>query len=336
MSLGSSANFNTVLFKSWQGAMLNTTVNVVAGQTYWVAWDPSGGEQASVNNVGIQQTYWGNTGGTVAGGGSWFGPFSFSDRRWKFRLICGKKPCDGNNYANDNHLDNVSTGGPMVGIRWVPAQTETIGRIEVYTGEASHTNQIGIWSTTGGVNPQPAAPLMAGVAGTWTSTLPKGWQGADLPIPLTVTGGTEYWVVWDPGSGQQSPLTGDPLDIQQTYWGSNVGTVGGGGASWFGPFSFPDRRYKFRMFCRPRDCGPGRCIEGSYCDNCQCYSPASVISQTFCKCKLLDPACGIGQCINGSYCTGPYCPFGVCYIQSHPISLAMCGGQAPICRNVAP
>ena len=167
-------------------------------------------------------------------------------------------------------------------------------------------------------------------------TGPKGVSTGASLTPLTVTGGTEYWVVWDPGSGQQSSLTGDPFDIQQTYWGSNVGTVGGGGASWFGPFSFPDRRYKFRMYCRPRDCGPGTCVNGSYCDSCQCYSPSSVVSQTFCKCKLLDPACGIGQCINGSYCTGPYCPFGVCYIPSHPISLAMCSGQAPSCLTPTP
>ncbi len=333
--LGFSNSFGTALPKSWQGAPLTGAVNVTAGQTYWVVWDPSGGEQASVTNTGIQQTYWGNGGGSVSGGGSWFGPYSFPDRRWKFRLLCGKQPCDGNNYANTYHLDNVSVGGPMIGIRWKPAATETIQRIEVYTGEVAANDAIGIWSSTGGANPQPLAALS--YSNPFTTTVAKGWQGADLITPLTVTGGAEYWVVWDPAGGGQSSLTDSPGDIQQTYWGSYGGTVAGG-ASWFGPFSFPDRRYKFRMFCGKGfgSCGPGQCIGGSYCDSCLCYAPTSPVSVTMCQCRLLDPSCGIGECVGGSYCTGPFCPNGVCYSTTSPISLAMCGGVVPRCGIVFP
>ncbi|HKI05251.1 MAG TPA: DUF4082 domain-containing protein [Thermoanaerobaculia bacterium] len=336
-ALSFTNSFTTVLPKGWQGAALNAPVSVNAGQKYWVVWDPSGGEQASVSNLpgDIQQTYWGSYSGNVQGGTSWFGPFTGSDHRWKFRMMCGNKPCAGNNYANNNHLDNVSTGGPMIGIRWVPTASATLQRIEVYTGEIVASNALAIWSTDGGSPSKPLAALA--VTSNFTTTLAKGWLGANLTSPLSVTAGTEYWVVWDPAGGEQSSLTGDPGDIQQTYWGSNSGTVLGG-ASWFGPFSFPDRRYKFRMFCTKKfgECGPGQCIGGSYCDSCQCYAPEAAISRLACQCRQLDPSCGIGECINGSYCTGPFCPNGVCYIQSHPISLAMCSGWTvlPSCKVV--
>lgn len=330
-------NFNTVLPKGWQGATLNAPVNVNAGQKYWVVWDPAGGEQAAVSNLpgDIQQQYYGSFTGTVQGGTSWFGPFSGSSHRWKFRMICGKKPCEGNNFANTNHLDPVLLGGPMVGIRWVPAASVTVQRVEVYTGELAAPNAISIWSTDGGLPSKPLAPIA--YSNNFTTTVAKGWQGANLLSPVSVTAGSEYWVVWDPAGGEQSSLTADPGDVQQTYWGSYSGNVTGG-ASWFGPFSFPDRRWKFRMFCTGQlgNCGPGACIRGSFCDNCACYAPEASISRLACQCNRLDPSCGIGECINGSYCTGPFCPLGVCYIPTHPISLAMCGGWTvtapPLCQ----
>ena len=115
----------------------------------------------------------------------------------------------------------------------------------------SAPNAITIWSTNG---TQPLAPLAWSTS--FTTSVTKGWQGANLISPVSVTAGNEYWVVWDPTGGEQSSLTADPGDIQQTYWGSSTGNVTGG-ASWFGPFSFPDRRWKFRM-----ECGGGGCPDG--------------------------------------------------------------------------
>jgi hypothetical protein len=64
-----------------------------------------------------------------------------------------------------------------------------------------------------------------------------------------VTAGGKYWIVFDPAGGEQSPVQNG---IGQPYWGSYVGTVTGTPApSWFGPFSFPDRAWKFRVFCVP-------------------------------------------------------------------------------------
>ena len=252
-TLGASSTYTLSSAVGWQGAPLTTPVPVTAGQTYWVVWDPAGGEQAPVDDdpAGIQQTYWGSWSGNVNGGASWFGPFSFSNRKWKFRLTCGKKPCGGNNYANNDHLDPVFLGGPMVGIDWTAPVSNTITRVEVYTGEHIGPNALAIWSSTG---TQPAAPLA--VSPTFSSQLPKGWQGADLISPVSVSAGTEYWVVWDPDGGEQSSLTDNPLDVQQTYWGSWSGNVSGG-ASWFGPFSFTNRRWKFRFFCKGQGVGGG-------------------------------------------------------------------------------
>ena len=81
---------------------------------------------------------------------------------------------------------------------------------------------------------------------------------------------------------------------------------------------------------QPRqDCGPGVCIAGSFCDDCQCYAPDTDTSRAFCQCGLLDPSCGIGECIGDSYCDGPNCPMtGVCWASSTPQSQVMCGGAS--------
>jgi len=247
-----TASFQTTLPDGWQGASLNTRISVAAGVRYWVVWDPSGGEQASVSQdaADIQQKYWGSFSGNVQGGASWFGPFTGPDHRWKFRMHCSYGPCDGNNYGDTTHLDNVSMGGPMVGIAWVPVMSGVVTRIELFTGERAVTNSVALWSDNGG----PVQPLSAlSWSNPFNTTLGKGWQGADLLTPVTVTAGTRYWVVWDPAGGEQAPVTNNPGDIQQTYWGSNVGNVTGG-ASWFGPFSFTDRRWKFRVFCQDGPC----------------------------------------------------------------------------------
>ena len=75
------------------------------------------------------------------------------------------------------------------------------------------------------------------------------------------------------------------------------------------------------------DCGPGICLAGSFCDDCQCYDPDTDISRAFCQCDLLDPACGIGECVGAAYCDGLHCPgSGVCWAVDTPQSQVMCGG----------
>jgi hypothetical protein len=75
------------------------------------------------------------------------------------------------------------------------------------------------------------------------------------------------------------------------------------------------------------ECGPGYCVEGSFCDDCACYAPEAPISQVACRCRLIDPTCGIGECVNGSaYCEGPFCPAPVCYAPTSPVSQVLCQG----------
>jgi len=94
--LGDTGYFNLpTQVDSWQGADLLTPVTVNASTKYWVVFDPSGGEQAPVQN-GIGQQYWGGSVGTITAvpPSSWFGPFSSSDHAWKFRVFCLPPPKD--------------------------------------------------------------------------------------------------------------------------------------------------------------------------------------------------------------------------------------------------
>jgi hypothetical protein len=71
------------------------------------------------------------------------------------------------------------------------------------------------------------------------------------------------------------------------------------------------------------DCGPGFCVDGSFCDKLGCYPSDSTISRAFCLCDLLDPRSGLGSCIGINYCTGANY-LGVCYIDTAPQSQVMC------------
>jgi hypothetical protein len=98
-NLGDTGYFNLpTQANSWQGADLLIPVTVNASTKYWIVFDPSGGEQAPVQN-GTGQQYWGSYSGTITGvpSPSWFGPFSSSDHAWKFRLFC--LPASKDSYA---------------------------------------------------------------------------------------------------------------------------------------------------------------------------------------------------------------------------------------------
>jgi hypothetical protein len=153
--------------------------------------------------------------------------------------------CDGMNFATNNFNNNILMGGPMVAIAWSPAATETVTRIEVFTGEALGPDALAIWSDDGGLPSKPLANLSN--TNNFAVSLPNSWQGADLLTPVTVNAGNKYWIVFDPSGGEQAPVENG---TGQQYWGSYVGTVTGvPAASWFGPFSSSDHAWKFRVFC---------------------------------------------------------------------------------------
>ena len=155
--------------------------------------------------------------------------------------------CDGVNYANDNYFDAAFMGGPIVAWTWTPLASVRITRIEIFTGETTGTlSRLAIWSDDGGSPSRPLASL--GSTGDFATDMANTWYGADLATPVDVVGGQLYWIAWDPVGGEQVSATDDPADVQNTYWGSFAGTVDGG-ADWFGPFTFNDRRWKARMKC---------------------------------------------------------------------------------------
>jgi hypothetical protein len=154
--------------------------------------------------------------------------------------------CDGVNHENDSHFDPAFMGGPMVGWEWGPAATATIGRIEIFTGEVSASSRLALWSDDGGAPGRPLASL--GWSAPFAVDVAKAWVGADLLVPVDVTGGAIYWVVWDPQGNEQVSASDDPADTRMNYYGSSAGDVEGG-AAWSGPFNFTDRRWKARMTC---------------------------------------------------------------------------------------
>lgn len=176
--------------------------------------------------------------------------------------------CEGINHANDNHFDPAFMGGPLVGWNWTPVDSVTIGRIEIYTGEVAGTSRISLWSDDGGAPSRPLAPL--GFSDPFPTEEPKAWYGADLTVPVDVVGGSVYWIVWDPERDEQVSASDDPADLQPDYWRSAAGTVEGG-ASWSGPFSFSDRRWKARMSCvgacQEPSLGAGTAIDSSACND---------------------------------------------------------------------
>jgi hypothetical protein len=178
------------------------------------------------------------------------------------QVLLQEPACDGANYATNAFNNNVLMGGPMVAIAWTPNATETITRIEVFTGESAGPDALAIWSDDGGTPSKPLANLSN--TNNFALSLANSWQGADLLTPVTVNTSTKYWIVFDPIGGEQSPVQNG---VGQQYWGSGVGTVTGvPSPSWFGPFSFPDRAWKFRVFCvaPPKDVYAVKFLCGSF------------------------------------------------------------------------
>jgi len=104
------------------------------------------------------------------------------------------QPCDGINHFDDKY-DFMGSGasnflrgfGP-----WVPSIDMLVTRIEfIFLGGTNFS--LGIWSDDGGVPSKPSAAL---AYTEYFQIVPvASWQGADLINPLTVSAGTNYWIV---------------------------------------------------------------------------------------------------------------------------------------------
>jgi hypothetical protein len=128
-------------------------------------------------------------------------------------------------------------GGPdlLLGMSYTATADEEIGRIEVFTGEASGTNSVALWVD----DPASGSPDSVISSGEWKMSSTDGWQGADLDDCVKLTKGDTVWIVWAPINGSQSSLEEAGDDV--TYRGSFDG-----GAKWNGPFTGP---WKYKLFC---------------------------------------------------------------------------------------
>lgn len=142
--------------------------------------------------------------------------------------------------SNNTVFENgASMGGPNL---WLAMRTQSpvalsATRVEIWTGERTGTNTIGLW-THDAVNNRPAVNLGSAA---WSMSAINAWQGATLPTPVAIPANTDFWIVWAPVNSAQS-------SIQQNTGGATVyrGSFDGG-QSWNGPFTGPI--WKFRIHC---------------------------------------------------------------------------------------
>lgn len=140
--------------------------------------------------------------------------------------------------------DLISMGGPnlLVGIQDSTGNTPlTIHAIDVFTGERAGPSTLGLWSHDAANN----QPLMDLGTGSFTISSANGWQGCNLPAPITLPANTTFWLVWGPQNGCQGSIEARNSSTGQPYRGSFDG-----GQSWNGPFVAYD--WKFRLWCSPQ------------------------------------------------------------------------------------
>jgi hypothetical protein len=142
-------------------------------------------------------------------------------------------------YDGPIFADNVSMGGPnlLLAIRFVAPSSLTVAKIEIFTGEGTGTNSVGIWSHDGALN-QPLASLGSG---SWSMSNVNSWQGATMTSAIPLTGGTTYWLAWAPINGSQASVDTSIPGNGQSYMGSFSG------GPWSGPFS-NSNHWKFRLY----------------------------------------------------------------------------------------
>jgi hypothetical protein len=126
-ALSSSIFFANTLADGWKGGDFAAPVQLISGRKYWVIWETTGGEQASVQPNGEQRSYFTSGFGSPDGvqGYPWDGPFY--DRAWKVQLHCdpaaacasdidGDGVCDEDDNCVDSYNDTQDdTDGDGVG-----------------------------------------------------------------------------------------------------------------------------------------------------------------------------------------------------------------------------
>ncbi len=104
-------------------------------------------------------------------------------------------------------VTNVSTGGVPLAYRMTAAKAMTISALELYTGKRAGTGTLSIYAHDP-VNNTPTT--IRGGKASYTQRIMEGWQGAQLPSPVSLQQGEVYWIVWENPSGSRINWSTDP------------------------------------------------------------------------------------------------------------------------------
>jgi len=136
--------------------------------------------------------------------------------------------------TSDDYNDDVSTGDKWMAWRYTAPEAMIIHRAEIFTGEATASSRVSLWSHDAAGN-QPNAEI---AGGDFDIVVENGWKGADFSASVSLTTAETYWLVWDMPSGAQASRAngGVPVSYRGSY---------GEGEPWDGLYAGPD---KFRLY----------------------------------------------------------------------------------------
>jgi len=182
---------------------------------------------------------------------------AFGSRAVSAQTLCHAEN-DGPNFA-----DNVSMGGPnlLLGIRFVSPVDMSVTAMEVFTGEQTGQNTLGIWSHDV-PNNEPDVSLGSGA---WNMVGANSWQGASMTAPIPLLAGQTYWVVWGPRNGSQASV-----DVPMTFPGQVYRGSFDGGQTWNGPWQHNDHHWKFRLYGNCGGVGSPFCFGDATGTGCPC------------------------------------------------------------------
>jgi hypothetical protein len=141
--------------------------------------------------------------------------------------------------ANDGPLyddpASITGTGVLIAMRFTASRRLRIERCEVFTGEASGTNTLAVWTHDYTLN----RPHRIVGSGSFTMLLADQWQGVTFPSVVDIGGGPDYWLVWGPVHGSQASVFGSGTGVETR-------TSSDGGSTWSAATSVP---IKFRCTC---------------------------------------------------------------------------------------
>ena len=162
---------------------------------------------------------------------------------------------------------NVTWSNAIHAVRFTLVTSFVVDRLEVFTGEQSGLNTLGVWSHAAAAN-KPLAQLSSG---TWSMSANDSWQGAQLSAPVALTAGTTYWFAWKGILGAQASL-----GPQQLFSGQPFCRSLDGGVSWTAPFQHPTIHWKLRLFGTCNGAPTSFCAgDGSLATACPCANPGA-------------------------------------------------------------